>query len=696
MCSKKKATVSGSSASNPAKSESSDRILDAIKKLREQIDQANYQYHVLDRPELADGEYDRLYGRLQLLEKQHPEYLTPDSPTQRVGSKPLSAFGQIAHKKSMLSLDNAFSDTEVRDFDQRIRKRLNVTEIIYVCEPKLDGVAVSLTYENGVLVCGATRGDGTVGEDITLNLRTIRSIPLKLSGHHYPRVLEVRGEVYMPDDGFKALNQNILKTGGKAFVNPRNAAAGSLRQLDPAVTAGRPLQMCCYGVGAFEGELPESHYDILEFFQTLGLRINQEMQIASDIEGCIAYYQRLNQKRSTLPYDIDGIVFKVNSTVLQQRLGFLAKTPRWAIARKFPAQEEMTIVQDVEFQVGRTGTITPVARLQPVFVGGVTVSNATLHNMDEITRLDIRIGDTVILRRAGDVIPKIMQTVVSKRLKSAKKITMPHECPICGSAVKREEGESLFRCTAGLYCAAQRKEAIKHFASRKALYIEGLGDKLIDQLVEKALVHSVADLFDLTALEIAELDRMGKKSAENLIHSLEASKKTTLQRFIYALGIREVGEVTAASLASYFGDLSPLFEASVEILQEIDDVGPVVAGHIVLFFKEVHNRHIINQLIKSGIHWPCVPQGSQSHDKLPLYRQTWVLTGALDSMSREEGKAHLVALGAKVVTAVSAGTAAVVAGNKAGSKLTRAQSLGIKIINEVEFIQLLKQYGVSV
>ena len=696
MCSKKKATVSGTSVSTPVAPESSDTISGEMQKLREQINTANYQYHALDRPELTDGEYDCLYGRLLLLEKQHPEYLTPDSPTQRVGSKPLSAFSQITHKKPMLSLDNAFSDTEVRDFDRRVRKRLNVTEITYVCEPKLDGVAVSLTYENGVLVYGATRGDGAVGEDITLNLRTIRSIPLKLSGHHYPQILEVRGEVYMPDDGFKALNHNILKTGGKAFVNPRNAAAGSLRQLDPAVTAGRPLQMCCYGVGVFEGELPESHYGILKFFQTLGLRINQEMQIVSDIEGCIAYYQRLNQKRSTLPYDIDGIVFKVNSIALQQRLGSLAKTPRWAIARKFPAQEEMTIVQDVEFQVGRTGAITPVARLQPVFVGGVTVSNATLHNMDEIARLDIRIGDTVILRRAGDVIPKIMQTVVSKRLKSAKKIVMPRECPVCSSAVKREEGESLLRCTAGLYCPAQRKEAIKHFASRKALDIEGLGDKLIDQLVEKALVHSVADLFNLTALAISELDRMGKKSAENLILSLEAGKKTTLQRFIYALGIREVGEVTAASLASYFGELPPLFEASAEVLQKIDDVGPVVAGHIVLFFKESHNRHIINQLIKSGIHWPCVPQRGQNYDKLPLYGQTWVLTGALGSMTREEGKAHLVTLGAKVTTAVSAGTAMVVAGDRAGTKLTRAQSLGIKIINEIEFVQLLKQHGVPV
>lgn len=668
-------------------------IVKNIKQLHDVINQANYQYYVLDDSDLSDSEYDRLFRELQTLEKEHPSLTTPDSPTQRVGITPLSGFSQVMHEMPMLSLDNAFSADELQQFDRRVRERLQTSSVNYACEPKLDGIAVSLLYENGQLVRGATRGDGSTGEDITLNLRTIPSVPLKLLDEGWPVRLEVRGEVYMPKAGFGKLNKVLLRQGGKPFINPRNAAAGSLRQLDPSVTAKRPLQFCCYSVGIFEGELPDNHYAVLNKLHTWGLRINPEMQLVTSIDACEVYYNKMAEQRDSLPYDIDGLVFKVNDFSLQQRLGFVARAPRWAIARKFPAQEEVTILLDVEFQVGRTGAITPVARLTPVFVGGVTVSNATLHNMDEVQRLGIRIGDTVIIRRAGDVIPQVAGVVMSKRPVQTREIIAPKQCPVCHSEVERQSGEAVARCTGGLYCSAQRKEAIKHFSSRKALDIDGLGNKLVEQLVDRKLIDSVADLFKLTVPQVAECERMGKKSAENLILALEKSKKTTLSRFIYGLGIREVGEATALSLATHFNKLTPLISASSEVLQAIDDIGPVVAGHTEAFFRQAHNREIIAHLLDCGVEWQTSETNVCVVGDRPLQGQTWVLTGTMAGMSRDEGKALLIGLGAKVTGSVSAKTNMIVAGEKAGSKLTKAQSLGIKVLDEAAFIQLLNDHG---
>ena len=659
--------------------------------LRDELDRHAHQYYVLDNPLITDSEYDRLMRELLQLEADHPEWVTVDSPSQRVGGAVQAAFSQVRHEMSMLSLDNAFSDDEIKAFDQRIKDRIKSNaDIEYACEPKLDGIAVSLLYENGVLVRGATRGDGRSGEDISANVRTIGSIPLRLLGKGYPARLEVRGEIYMPKAGFEKLNQQARDKNEKTFVNPRNAAAGSLRVLDSRITAQRPLEMCCYGVGIVEGgKLPGKHFDVVRCLGDWGLRINNEMAVVKNIDACLAYYQQLEKKRNRLPYDIDGIVYKVNDLALQEQLGFIAKAPRWAVARKFPAQEEMTRVVDVEFQVGRTGAVTPVARLEPVFVGGVTVSNATLHNMDEIERLDLRIGDTVIIRRAGDVIPQVAQVVKEKRAGSPRKIQLPRLCPVCSSPVARMEGEAVARCTGGLTCPAQLKESIKHFASRRAMDIEGLGDKLVEQMVDEKLIGSVADLYRLQAGQIAGLERMGAKSAQNLLQALEKSKSTSLARFIYALGIREVGEATAATLADHFSSLDNLASANEETLLTVPDVGPVVSRFIREFFTQKKHLQLIQQLRELGVHWQ---EGQVRAANLPLQGMTCVLTGTLEHMSRDEAKDQLQSLGAKVAGSVSKQTSLVIAGPGAGSKLDKARELGIETIDEEGFLALLQQH----
>ncbi len=677
----------------------SSAVADEIESLRVQLREHNYRYYVLDEPSIPDATYDRLMRELQALEAAHPELVTEDSPSRRVGAEPLTEFKQVRHELPMLSLDNAFSAEEMLEFDKRIRQRLKRDEEIeYACEPKLDGIAVSLLYRDGVLERGATRGDGRTGEDITHNIRTVQSIPLKLMGEGHPALLEVRGEVYLPRDGFEAMNEQARVDGGKLFVNPRNAAAGTLRQLDPKIAASRPLQMCCYSVGVVEGvpaalSWPDRQSDILTQLQQWGLRINSESDVVEGVAGCDAYYEHLAGKRDALTYDIDGIVFKVNDIVLQQELGFVSRAPRWAIARKFPAQEESTRLLDVEFQVGRTGAITPVARLEPVFVGGVTVSNATLHNRDEIERLGVKKGDTVIVRRAGDVIPQVVSVIESKRPKTASAIRFPSRCPVCDSPVERIEGEAVVRCTGGLVCQAQRKQSLKHFASRRAMDIEGLGDKLVDQLVDEGLVENAADLYALTVEQLAGLERMAEKSAQNLVDALSTSKRTSLARFIFALGIREVGEATALNLANHFGDLAPIIEASEEKLLAVDDVGPVVADHIRQFLDAEQNLAVIDALLKAGVEWEKVEVADAG--ELPLAGQTWVVTGTLEATSRDGAKAALQQLGAKVAGSVSKKTSCVVAGPGAGSKLTKAQELGVEVIDEESFLALLEQHGVS-
>jgi DNA ligase (NAD+) len=675
-----------------------------IAALRARLDDWNYQYYVLDQPTVADAEYDRCMRRLVELEAAHPALLTDDSPTQRVGATPLSQFGQVTHELPMLSLDNAFSEHEMHEFNRRVLERLGdvAGQVEYACEPKLDGIAVSLMYRNGVLERGATRGDGRTGEDITQNVRTIPSIPLRLRGNDYPDVLEVRGEIYMPRAGFEQLNEQARQRGEKAFVNPRNAAAGSLRQLDPRITARRPLQMCCYGVGLVVGaDLPGQHALVLDKLQRWGLRINAESRVVSGIEACDEYYRELALRRDTLPYDIDGIVFKVNDLTLQQRLGFVSRAPRWAIARKFPAQEEMTRLLDVEFQVGRTGAITPVARLEPVFVGGVTVSNATLHNSDEVERLGVRIGDTVIVRRAGDVIPQIVSVVSERRPPEARCVEFPDRCPVCGSAVEREEDEAVLRCMGGLVCAAQQKAAIRHFASRRAMDIDGLGDKLVEQLVDSGLVTDVAGLYQLQREQLLGLERMGEKSVDNLLAALEQSKQTTLPRFIFALGIREVGEATALSLARHFGRWEALAEATEAQLLAVPDVGPVVADHLIQFFDSASSMAVVARLREAGVRWPDLATAAGAGaaaagaGEPPLAGQTWVVTGKLEALARDAAKAHLQALGARVAGSVSAKTSCVVAGPGAGSKLAKATELGVKVIDEEAFLQLLADHGMD-
>jgi len=669
-------------------------IMNELESLREQLELYNYQYYVLDDPTVPDAEYDRAFARLKELETRHPELLRHDSPTQRVGAAPQLQFQQVAHEVPMLSLDNAFNEDDLVDFNRRLLDRLGnpVDPINYACEPKLDGIAVSLLYRDGILERGATRGDGTTGEDITHNVRTISSIPLRLRGDGFPALLEVRGEIYMPKAGFEKLNAEARSRDDKPFVNPRNAAAGSLRQLDAQVTARRPLEMCCYSVGQVSGgSLPDSHAEILGRLQSWGLRINAEMRVVGGIEACEAYYTSLSDRRDSLPYDIDGIVFKVDSLKLQGRLGFVSRAPRWAIARKFPAQEEMTRLLDVEYQVGRTGAITPVARLEPVFVGGVTVSNATLHNRDEIARLGVRIGDAVIVRRAGDVIPKVVSVVEAKRPADSRIIDFPTTCPVCGSPLEREEEEAVIRCTGGLVCAAQQKAAIKHFASRRAMDVDGLGDKLVDQLVDEGLLESIAGLYRLPREKLIALERMGEKSVDNLLSALEESKSTTLPRFIFSLGIREVGEATALNLARSFGSWEVLARADEDSLLAVDDVGPVVADHLAQFFDSATAMAVVSELIEAGIHWDDVELPSVAD--MPLTGQTWVVTGKLETLGRTEAKALLQSLGATVAGSVSARTHTVVAGPGAGSKLKKASDLNIPVIDEQGLLALLKQHG---
>jgi len=665
-----------------------------IARLRDEINQHNHRYYVLDDPQVPDAEYDRLMQQLQALELQAPELITPDSPTQRVGAKPLGGFEEVRHAVAMLSLDNAFNDDDMLAFDARIKKGLEVTEIAYCAEPKLDGLAVSLRYEDGILVRASTRGDGRVGEDITLNVRTIGSVPLRLMGNDYPPVLEVRGEVYMPKAGFDALNKRQRDHDEKPFANPRNAAAGSLRQLDPNITATRPLAMYCYGIGEVsEGlVLPLFHRDVLARLKTWGLRISPEIEVVSGVAGCLEYYRKIGDKRDALPYEIDGVVFKVNSLKQQQVLGFVSRAPRWAIAHKFPAQEEMTRLIDIDIQVGRTGALTPVARLEPVFVGGVTVTNATLHNEDEVRRKDVRGGDMVIVRRAGDVIPEVVSVVLAQRPDDARPFVMPTDCPVCGSEVRRVEGEAVSRCSGGLYCSAQRKEAIKHFASRRAMDIEGLGDKLVEQLVEMGWLNSVADLYDRTALphaKLAGMERMGDKSAENLIKAIDKSKETTLARFLFSLGIREVGEATAQALANHFGSLPAIMDADEEALLKVADVGPVVVANLRAFFHEAHNREVIDSLQQQGVRWPDVV--ATVDQPQPLAGQTFVLTGSMAQMTRDEAKAKLQAQGAKVTGSVSKKTSYVVAGADPGSKRDKAEKLGVPILDEAALMSLLNE-----
>ena len=664
-----------------------------VESLRSEIRHHNYLYHVLDDPEVADAGYDRLVRELTALEKENPELVTPDSPTQRVGAEPIKAFGTVRHQIPMLSLDNAFSEEELKDFHRRVTDRLDIEddagELAYSAEPKLDGVAVSLLYEAGYLVRGATRGDGTTGEDITHNVRTISSVPLKLFGDGYPSTLEVRGEVFMPRAGFEKFNELARQKDEKTFVNPRNAAAGSLRQLDPRLTAERPLDMYVYSVGQVEGgSLPDRHSAILDQLREWGFKICPERKVVKGIRGCLDFYEDLGKRRDLLSYDIDGVVYKVDRLDYQQQLGFISRAPRWAIAHKFPAQEETTVVRDIEFQVGRTGAVTPVARLEPVFVGGVTVSNATLHNMDELYRKDVRVGDTVIVRRAGDVIPEVVRVIKKKGARRKPKVKTPTKCPVCKSKVMRIDDEAVARCTGGLYCEAQRSEALKHFVSRRALDIEGLGSKLIEQLVAMGRIKTPADIFRLEKDELVEMERMGEKSADNLLKSIETSKQTTLSRFLYGLGIREVGEATANALASHYGKLEAIMGASEEDLQTVPDVGPVVASRMQAFFSESHNLDVIRSLKGSGVRWTESEPALIAEDG-PLTGKTFVLTGTLAGMTRDEAKDRIQAAGGKVTGTVSKKTDFVVYGDNPGSKLTKAQKLAVETIDQTGLEKLL-------
>ncbi|CAM2813932.1 NAD-dependent DNA ligase LigA [Vibrio mytili] len=669
----------------------SESVLQRLEELKESLHYHAVRYYVEDNPEIPDAEYDRLMRELLEIEAQNPDLISVDSPSQRVGGKPLSEFSQVTHEVPMLSLDNAFDDSELDNFHKRAQDRVGSQSIKqYCCEPKLDGLAVSLLYENGVLVQAATRGDGTTGENITENVRTIKAIPLKLHGEGWPNRLEVRGEVFMPKAGFEMLNELARKKGEKIFVNPRNAAAGSLRQLDSRITASRPLSFYAYSVGIVQGaELASSHYERFLQIKSWGLPMCPETKRVDSLEDVKAYYQDILQRRDALPYEIDGVVLKIDDIAVQERLGFVARAPRWAIAYKFPAQEEITTLNEVEFQVGRTGAITPVAKLEPVFVGGVTVSNATLHNADEIERLQVKIGDQVVIRRAGDVIPQVVSVIKERRPENARDITFPSECPVCGSHVERIEGEAVTRCTGGLVCQAQRKQALKHFVSRKALDVDGLGDKVIEQLVDREMVETPADLFKLSAGVLTVLDRMGPKSAQNIVNALEKSKATTLPRFLYSLGIREVGEATAANLAAHFKTLPAIQSATEEALIEVQDIGVVVAQHITTFFEEEKNQAVVQELLAQGIHWPEISANEQSGEQ-PLEGKTVVLTGTLSQLGRSEAKEALQALGAKVTGSVSKKTDLLFAGENAGSKLTKAQDLGIEIKTEEDLLQLMQ------
>ena len=663
----------------------------ALAKLREQVARHAHRYHVLDDPEIADVDYDALFDRLLALEAAHPELVTPDSPTQRVGGDPAGKFEEVRHATPMLSLDKCVSAAELEAWQERCRRLLDDDdEPTYFCEPKIDGVAVSLLYVDGVLQRGATRGNGETGEDITANVRTIRAVPLRLTGDP-PSHLEVRGEVYMPITGFLAFNERARETGDRPIVNPRNGAAGSLRQLDPKATAARPLSMFCYSAGESPHWQPQRHSETMAAFKDWGLRINPRGKLLPNLAACGSYVDSLLEARDDLDYAIDGAVVKVDAFALRDKLGQVTRKPRWAIAYKYPAEEASTVLLDVDFQVGRTGAITPVAKLQPVFVGGVTVSNATLHNMDEIARLGVHIGDTVLIRRAGDVIPQVMKVVESKRPADAQAVRLPDGCPICGAAIERPEGEVVARCSGGLRCGAQRRERLRHFASRLALDIEGLGDKLVDQLVSGDLVRDPADLYALDKTQLEGLERMGAKSAENLLAALEASKHTTFARFIFALGIREVGETTAAALAERYGALAQLAAADVDSLQDVEDVGPIVAANVAAFFADDANLALARKLHEEiGIVWD-VPEGATGTAAKPLAGQTWVLTGTLETMPRNEAKARLVGFGAKVAGSVSKNTAQVVAGPGAGSKLAKAETLGVPVMDEATFVATLER-----
>jgi DNA ligase (NAD+) len=658
--------------------------------LRELLDRYNHRYHALDDPEVPDAEYDRLMVELRTLETRFPQLQVPNSPTMRVGAAPIAAFGAVKHRIAMLSLDNAFSEEEVRDFDRRIHERLSVSgPIRYSAEPKMDGLAISARYEDGAFVQGATRGDGETGEDVTQNLRTIKALPLKLRGSSVPRVLEVRGEVFMPFAGFKRFNEEAAARGEKSFINPRNAAAGSLRQLDPRMTAARPLDLFIYGVGVIEGgDLPQSHSATLRELRGLGFKICPQSKVVQSIDACLEYYRDIGAARPSLPYQIDGVVYKVDDVKLQRDLGFISRAPRWAIAHKFPAEEALTVVRGIEFQVGRTGALTPVARLEPVFVGGVTVSNATLHNMDELTRKDVRVGDTVVIRRAGDVIPEVARVLPERRVEPEPPlIELPRKCPVCGSPVVREGDQAVARCSGGRICAAQRKGEIQHFASRRAMDIQGLGDKLVEQLVDGNWVRTPADLFSLQTEQLEAMERMGEKSAQKLQSAIENAKRTTLPRFLYGLGIRDVGEATALALAQYFPEITKLRSAGEETIQRVPDVGPVVAKQVAAYFRDTQNAELVDRLLASGITWPepaAVAAGGALRDK------SFVLTGTLESQSRDEATDAIVQRGGKVSGSVSKKTNYVVAGAEAGSKLKKAEQLGITILNEAEFLELLK------
>lgn len=657
--------------------------------LRTALADHNYRYHVLDEPAVPDAVYDDLFRELVDLETRFPELIVPDSPTQRVGAAPVAGFGEVRHGAPMLSLDNAFSSEDVVEFDRRVRERLETeAELQYSAEPKLDGAAINLWYEEGGLVRAATRGDGTVGEDVTHNVRTIRSVPLRLRGRNVPERLEVRGEIFMPRDGFRELNEAARKSGDKLFANPRNAAAGSLRQLDPRLTASRPLALFAYGIGATTGaSLPERHSETLKRLRDWGLPVAAQAEVVTGPAGCLAYYEKMLKMRAALPYDTDGVVYKVDDYKLQERLGSIARAPRWAVAHKFPAEEQLTTVQAIEFQVGRTGVLTPVARLQPVFVGGVTVSNATLHNLDEMHRKDVRVGDTVVVRRAGDVIPEVVSVVLDRRPAGTSTVKPPARCPVCSSAVVRVEGEAAYRCTAGLVCQAQRKEALRHFASRRAMNIDGLGTQLIEQLVDQELAATPGGIYRLTSLQLVELERMGERSAAKLIGAIEKSKATTLERFLYSLGIPEVGEATSKALARHFVKLDAIMEADEAQLAEVQDIGPVMAAHIVAFFREPHNRAVISDLRKLGISWDESRQPATTGN-LPLKGKTFVFTGTLEGMTREEAASKVELLGGKVTGSVTAKTSYLVAGASPGTKLAKAEKLGVTVVDESSFLEL--------
>jgi len=667
-----------------------DGVLEELSALREQIRVYDHHYYGLDEPLVPDAEYDRVFKALQSLEAKYPQYVKPDSPTQRVGASAHSALQPVVHRQPMRSLANVFSLDELQSFIKRVAEKLDDhTDILFACEPKLDGLAVNLTYEHGVLISAATRGDGEVGENITNNIKTISSVPLELSIDNPPSLIEIRGEVYMPLAGFEAFNEQARLKNEKTFANPRNAAAGSLRQLNPAITAKRPLDMYCYGIGACEGfDLPKSHLEQLALLKSMGCRVSTLTESAIGLAGCFAYYESIKALRDALPFEIDGVVYKVDSIAYQQQLGFISRAPRFACAHKFPASEEITTLLAVDFQVGRTGALTPVARLKPVSVGGVTVSNATLHNLDEIIRKDIQIGDTVIIRRAGDVIPEVVSVVMEKRPVKTEAIQMPKVCPVCGAEVVKEPGEAVARCTGGLFCKAQQKRMMWHFASRKAMAIDGLGSVLIEQIIDAGLVSDVSSLYVLSEASLMQLPRMGQKSAENVLASIERSKKTTFHRFLYALGIREIGEASARVIAHHFKDMDSLKRASIDELLTLKDIGPVAATYLVHFLAQPHNVDVIDKLLEHGVHWP-IETRMEIDSNHPFYGKTMVLTGTLAHMSRDEAKAKLIALGAQVTGSVSLKTNYVVAGSDAGSKLDKATQLGVPVLSEEEFLAKL-------